>query len=44
MICPSCGSWVDEGDLICPSCGSRIGGYDSLSSDRDEYYSDDEEY
>lgn len=22
MICPSCGSWVDEGDPVCPSCGA----------------------
>lgn len=22
MICPSCGSWVDEGDPVCSSCGA----------------------
>ena len=30
MICPSCGSWVDEGDTVCPSCGAYF-------SDDDEY-------
>lgn len=24
MICPICGSWVDEGDPICPDCGTYI--------------------
>lgn len=22
MICPNCGSWVDEGDPVCSSCGA----------------------
>lgn len=22
MICPVCGSWVDEGDPFCPDCGA----------------------
>ena len=22
MICPQCGSWVDEGDPVCLSCGA----------------------
>lgn len=22
MICPICGSWVDEGDPVCPECGT----------------------
>ncbi len=30
MICPSCGSWVDEGDPVCPSCGAYF-------SDEGEY-------
>ena len=30
MICPSCGSWVDEGNPICSSCGASF-------SDVDEY-------
>ncbi len=30
MICPSCGSWVDEGDPVCPSCGAYF-------SDDEEY-------
>lgn len=30
MICPSCGSWVDEGDPVCPSCGAYF-------SDSEEY-------
>ncbi len=24
MICPSCGSWADEGDPVCPSCGAYL--------------------
>lgn len=30
MICPSCGSWADEGDPVCPSCGAYL-------SDSEEY-------
>lgn len=22
MICPICGSWVDDGDPFCPECGT----------------------
>ena len=25
MICPNCGSWVDEGEPICSSCGASFG-------------------
>jgi predicted amidophosphoribosyltransferase len=34
VICPRCGSWIDEGESYCPDCG-----YDG--SDDDEY---DEDY
>lgn len=29
MICPSCGSWVDEGDPVCSSCGAYFSDDDS---------------
>lgn len=31
VICPRCGSWIDEGEPYCPNCG-----YDG-SDDEDDY-------
>ena len=32
MICPRCGSWIDEGEPYCPDCG-----YDGSDDDDDDY-------
>lgn len=33
MICPRCGSWIDEGEPYCPDCG-----YDGSDDDDDDDY------
>ncbi|MBE6497509.1 MAG: zinc-ribbon domain-containing protein [Methanobrevibacter sp.] len=24
MVCPICGSWIEDGELYCPECGYEV--------------------
>lgn len=36
MICPDCGSFIDEGEMYCPHCGYRPYYYYNDGDDHEE--------